>query len=233
MKDLATLREVLKDKTAEEGLAFFSDQKELVVRFSSSLGAEDQAITSIIANRKLNIEIVTLDTGRLFQETYDLLDITRVKYDITIASFSPQREAIETLVSNKGPNSFYLSVDNRKECCHIRKVEPLKRALKGASVWVTGIRSEQSANRQLMDSVEWDEQHQLIKYHPLFHWTQPQLDDFINKHRIPVNGLHQKGFPSIGCAPCTRAVEKGEDPRSGRWWWEGAAKECGLHEVKQ
>lgn len=233
MKDLATLREVLKDKTAEEGLAFFSDQKELVVKFSSSLGAEDQAITSIIANLKLNIEIVTLDTGRLFQETYDLLDVTRVKYNINITSFSPQGEAIETLVSNKGPNSFYLSVDNRKECCHIRKVEPLKRALKGASVWVTGIRSEQSANRQLMDSVEWDEQHQLIKYHPFFHWTQAQLDDFINKHRIPVNGLHQKGFPSIGCAPCTRAVEKGEDPRSGRWWWEGAAKECGLHEVKQ
>jgi len=170
-----------------------------------------------------------LDTGRLFNETYELIDRTRARYKIPIEVFFPQTPAVEKLVTEKGFTSFYESVENRKECCHIRKVEPLNRALEGAKIWVTGLRSEQSANRQQMSLLEWSEDKQLHKFNPLINWSFEEMMDYIQKHNVPYNPLHDKGFISIGCLPCTRAIEPGEDPRAGRWWWEQSQKECGLH----
>jgi phosphoadenosine phosphosulfate reductase len=184
----------------------------------------------MIGSEKLDIKIFTLDTGRLFQETYDVLDLTQKKYDVSIHAFFPQTAAVEKLITEKGPNSFYDSVENRKECCRIRKIEPLKRALQGAAVWITGVRAEQSENRNAMKLVEWDEPHQVIKYNPLVSWTEKDVVAFIEVNKVPVNTLHKKGYPSIGCAPCTRAIIPGEDLRAGRWWWESSSKECGLHE---
>ncbi len=218
--------------SASEGLRWISSQFPGSARFSSALGLEDQVITHLIGTQKLEIKIFTLDTGRLFQESYDLLDLTQKTYNQTIHTYFPHAAAVEKLVTEKGPNSFYDSVDNRKECCHIRKVEPLKRALNGAKVWITGVRADQSANRGTMQLVEWDEQHQVIKYNPLLTWTEKNVAEFIEINKIPVNTLHKKGYPSIGCAPCTRAVLPGEDFRAGRWWWESSNKECGLHESK-
>ena len=222
----------LANLTALEGLRWLAIQFPDSVRFSSALGLEDQVITHLIGTERLDIKIFTLDTGRLFQETYDLLDLTQKNYDLPIHAYFPHTSAVEKLVTEKGPNSFYDSVDNRKECCHIRKVEPLKRALSGAEVWITGVRAEQSANRGTMQLVEWDEPNQIIKYNPLLTWTEKDVIEFIELNKIPVSTLHKKGYPSIGCAPCTRAVLPGEDFRAGRWWWESSNKECGLHENK-
>lgn len=202
------------------------------VRFSSSLGQEDQVLTDMIARGKIGIQIFTLDTGRLFYETYDLLDKTTARYRVPVDVYYPDAAGVEALVREKGINGFYESVDNRKACCHVRKVEPLARALRGARVWVTGIRADQSANRHDMPFVEWDEARQLYKVNPLLHWTLPEVEAYIQRHNVPYNTLHDKGFISIGCAPCTRAIEPGEDPRAGRWWWESSQKECGLHAVK-
>jgi phosphoadenosine phosphosulfate reductase len=214
----------------EEGLRWLADQFGSSARFSTSLGLEDQVISYWIGNGQMPIEVFSLDTGRLFQETYDVLQLTRTKYKLPIKVYYPDATQLEELVLAKGPNSFYDSVENRKECCFVRKVVPLKRALAGAKVWITGIRADQSANRQAMDYVEWDDAHQLIKYNPLLHWSFEDVEKFVKDNNIPVNPLHKKGFPSIGCAPCTRAIEPGEDIRAGRWWWETSAKECGLHE---
>lgn len=202
----------------------------LRVVFSTSFGKEDQVITHALT--KLPdpaITIFTLDTGRLFEETYEVFNRTVNKYKLRIETYYPDQQATQKLVSDKGPYSFYESLENRKECCYIRKIEPLKRALKGKEVWITGLRKEQSDNRADMQLVEWDEGHQLIKVHPLFYWTEAQVDAYTDEHLVPVNALHKKGFPSIGCAPCTRAVQPGEDFRAGRWWWEASKKECGLH----
>jgi phosphoadenosine phosphosulfate reductase len=233
LRNLADLKDLLTDEHPEEGLILVSKLFGSKAKFSSALGIEDQVITHCIATKKLDIEVFTLDTGRLFQETYDLLDLTRNKYDIRIQTYFPITERVQKLVSEKGPNSFYESVDTRKECCFIRKVEPLERALKNASVWVTGIRADQSNNRGKMELVEWDDQHQLIKYNPLLNWTWEQVIQFVELNNLPVNTLHKKGFPSIGCAPCTRAVLPNEDFRAGRWWWENSSKECGLHDTKK
>lgn len=214
----------------EEGLKWLAGQFGSSARFSTSLGLEDQVISYWIGTQQLPVEVFSLDTGRLFQETYDVLQLTRTKYKLPIKVYYPDATQVEQMVLAKGPNSFYDSVDNRKECCFIRKVVPLKRALTGAKVWITGIRADQSANRQSMDLVEWDDAHQLIKYNPLLHWSFDDVEKFIKDNNIPVNALHKKGFPSIGCAPCTRAIAPGEDIRAGRWWWETSAKECGLHE---
>ena len=229
--DFSTIKKELEPVGPEEGLRWVSEHFGAQAKFSSSLGLEDQVITFWIG-QGLSIDVFTLDTGRLFQETYDLLDLTQKKYKVPIKIYFPDASRVEELVGLKGPNSFYDSVENRKECCHIRKVEPLKRALAGAKVWVTGVRADQSANRQQMRRVEWDEVHQLIKYNPLLYWSLQEVEEFITEHRIPVNTLHKKGFPSIGCAPCTRAILPGEDVRAGRWWWEASNKECGLHEAK-
>jgi len=201
-------------------------------KFASSFGEEDQVITHLIASQQLNIGVFTLDTGRLFQETYDLIDLTRHHYKIDIEVLFPDASEVEKYVKDKGVNGFYESVENRKECCSIRKIHPLNRALAGADIWITGLRKSQSANRQLMQKVDWSAEYNLIKYNPLFDWSDEDLRQYIDLHKIPVNALHKKGFPSIGCAPCTRAIAPGEDLRAGRWWWEGTAKECGLHETK-
>ena len=199
------------------------------VVFSSSLGQEDQVITDCIFRNKIPIRVFTLDTGRLFYETYELLDKTLARYQQPIQVYFPESSAVENFVSSKGVNSFYESVENRKECCFIRKVQPLNRALEGAKVWITGLRAEQSENRKNIAMVEWAEDRQLYKFNPLIHWSYNEVLAYIEKFMVPYNTLHDKGFISIGCAPCTRAIEPGEDPRAGRWWWETSQKECGLH----
>ncbi len=200
------------------------------VAFSTSFGWEDQAISHIIFAEKIPVRVFTLDTGRNFPETYSTWTATNEKYGIKIEPYFPNQSSVEKLLNEKGPLSFYESVENRKECCFIRKVEPLKRALKGVKIWITGIRAEQSEGRSEMQQIEWDEVHQCLKYHPLFYWTLEEVKAFVTSNNIPYNPLHDKGFPSIGCQPCTRAVRKGEDFRAGRWWWEDTTKkECGLH----
>ena len=218
--------------TSQEGLLYVSEFFGEAATLSTSFGLEDQVISHMVANAKLKIRIFTIDTGRLFQETCDVHDLTRKKYQFFISTFYPQTSSVQQLIDTKGPNSFYESVDNRKECCFIRKVEPLQRALAGKSVWITGIRADQSVNRTAMKLVEWDSQYQLIKYNPILNWSLEDVNSYIERHSVPVNTLHKKGFPSIGCSPCTRAIYSGEDIRAGRWWWENSGKECGLHETK-
>ena len=214
-----------------EGLRIISNLFSGNVVFSSSLGQEDQVLTDVIFKNDLPIKIFTIDTGRLFNETYELLERTIARYKKNIQVYFPDAADVEEFVNVKGINSFYESVDNRKECCHIRKVKPLNRALKGAKVWITGLRAEQSNSRHSMPMIEWSEDKQLYKYNPLINWTYQQMMDYINQFNVPYNRLHDKGFVSIGCLPCTRAVEPGEDARAGRWWWETSQKECGLHET--
>ncbi len=200
------------------------------VTFSSSLSYEDQVIAHDILENNIPIDIFTLDTGRLFSETYAVWNSTNEKYQTKIKAFYPNQTQLEKFVDEKGPNSFYESVENRKQCCYIRKVEPLQRALKGKAVWVTGLRAAHSAVRHQLPQLEWDEINQIIKYHPILHWSFEEVKEYIRLNNIPYNSLHSKGFVSIGCAPCTRAVKPGEDFRAGRWWWEDAnKKECGLH----
>jgi phosphoadenosine phosphosulfate reductase len=224
------IQELINNKSPEEALALLAKEFPGKVVFSTSLGYEDQVISHMIFSDKLPIEVFTLDTGRLFNETYSVLNSTLDRYKTPIKVYYPQTESIEKLVSEKGPISFYESIENRKECCYIRKVEPLKRALKGKLIWITGIRAEQSNNRSDMPNLEWDESNQIYKFHPILNWTLDDVKQYIFKNNIPYNSLHDKGFISIGCAPCTRAVKEGEDFRAGRWWWEdNTKKECGLH----
>ena len=198
--------------------------------FSTSFGIEDQVITHLLAEAAASTALFTLETGRLFPETYYVWNRTLERYKLPIQAYYPNTAAVEAMVTQKGPTSFYESVENRKECCFIRKIEPLHRAIKGYKVWITGIRAEQSDNRHDMDWVEWDEGNKIIKIHPIFHWSVTEVLDFIKQQNIPYNPLVDKGFPSIGCQPCTRAVAAGEDFRAGRWWWEDKSKkECGLH----
>jgi phosphoadenosine phosphosulfate reductase len=226
------IREQIADLSPVEALSLLADLFPGKIVFSTSFGWEDQVISHMIFAGKLPIKVFTLETGRLFPETYYTWGRTLERYGEHIHAYYPNTEAVEQMVSKKGPSSFYESVENRKECCGIRKVEPLNRALAGNDVWVTGIRADQSANRQHMDNLEWDEVHQLIKFHPIYNWTLDEVKAYIKEFNIPYNPLHDKGFPSIGCAPCTRAVREGEDFRAGRWWWEDQSKkECGLHEV--
>lgn len=219
----------LANKDIPEAIQWLCDQFPGAVAFSTSFGQEDQVIADIIWKHKLPVRVFTLDTGRLFQETYDLIDLTRARYQQPIEVYFPDTAAVEHLLREKGTNSFYDSVENRKECCNIRKVQPLNRALEGVKVWITGLRAEQSDNRQEMPLIEWDEKRELYKYNPLIDWSFEQMTTYLAEHRVPYNKLHDKGFVSIGCAPCTRAIEPGEHPRAGRWWWEQSKKECGLH----
>ncbi|MDN3688072.1 phosphoadenylyl-sulfate reductase [Cyclobacterium jeungdonense] len=231
--EMKELTRRIEKMSPSDGLALLTDLFPGEVVFSTSLGQEDQVITEIIARHNLPVKIFTLDTGRLFYETYDLLAKTTAKYRLDIQAYYPETEAVQDLVKKNGINGFYQSVENRRACCFVRKVEPLKRALKGNRVWVTGLRAGQSANRKGMPLLEWDEANQILKYNPLLHWTMEQMLDYLKEHKIPYNPLHDKGFVSIGCAPCTRAISPGEDPRAGRWWWEASHKECGLHEPGQ
>lgn len=200
------------------------------VIFSSSFSEEDQVITHLILQNEIPISIFTLDTGRLFAETYSTWTATNEKYGAKIKAFFPDRNLLEEYIDEKGPNAFYESTANRKECCFIRKVEPLKRALTGNAVWITGLRAEHSPERKNHEIIEWDDNNKIIKYNPILHWTTKEVKEFISKNDVPYNILHDRGFVSIGCAPCTRAIKPGEDFRAGRWWWEETnKKECGLH----
>ncbi|WP_026999249.1 phosphoadenylyl-sulfate reductase [Eisenibacter elegans] len=200
--------------------------------FSSSLSYEDQLISHWILANQLPIRIFTLDTGRMFAETYEVLQRTNARYKTNIEVYFPESAAVERLVNSKGMFSFYDSVENRKECCFVRKVQPLNRALEGAACWITGIRAEHSANRQEMPQWELDEARNIWKFHPLLYWSEAEVKALVKEYAVPFNPLHEQGFVSIGCQPCTRAIQPGEDFRAGRWWWEDASKkECGLHKA--
>ena len=214
----------------EETLAFLANEYKGQIVFSTSFGQEDQVIPDIISKNDLPIALFALDTGRLFQETYDVFNQTLKKYKKEIKVCFPQASAVEQLLKEKGPNSFYESVENRKECCFIRKVAPLTKALKGNTIWITGLRAEQSENRSDLALFEYDTHFDIIKFNPLLKWTLAEVQEYLEDHNVPQNKLHQKGFVSIGCAPCTRAITTGEDIRAGRWWWESSHKECGLHQ---
>jgi phosphoadenosine phosphosulfate reductase len=198
--------------------------------FASSLGVEDMVLTDLIARTGAKIEIFTLDTGRLPEETYRLIQDVRNHYGLNIVAYAPEAAAVERYVAQNGPNAFYESVEMRKACCHIRKVEPLKRALAGKKAWLTGLRREQSPTRADLGIREWDADHKMDKFNPLIDWTTDEIWSYVKAHDVPYSSLHDKGYPSIGCAPCTRAITPGEDIRAGRWWWENPeTKECGLH----
>ena len=215
---------------AREALVSISDEFGDKVVFTTSFGIEDQVITDIIFSNDIPIDIITLDTGRMFEETYKVWSNTLKRYKKKIYSFAPEASDVEELMTEKGPYSFYRSVEERKGCCYIRKVKPLNRALKGREIWITGIRADQSPGRSDMQMVEMDEARDIIKIHPLFHWTLKEVEEYIKGNKVPYNELHDKGFVSIGCSPCTRALKPGEDFRAGRWWWEDqSGKECGLH----
>jgi phosphoadenosine phosphosulfate reductase len=204
------------------------------VSLACSFGAEDVVLIDMVLKVNPEARIFVLDTGRLHQETYDVLDRCRVKYGIEFEVFNPDTVLLQELLRSKGTNSFRTSIENRKECCGIRKVEPLRRALAGQKAWITGLRREQAVTRLSLAKVENDEVHGgILKLNPLADWTESQVWDYIRANDLPYNALHDQGFPSIGCAPCTRAVQPGEDIRAGRWWWEDPTnKECGLHVKK-
>lgn len=208
------------------------------ITFANSFGAEDMVLTDIILNyqasgKNLGIEVFSLDTGRLPAETYDLMAAVEKHYNTKLKVFFPKAEAVETYVNTHGINAFYESIELRKACCHMRKVEPLQRALKGKKAWVTGMRAEQSATRVNLPVREFDNGNQLEKFNPLSDWTEQEVWAYIRLNEVPYNKLHDQFYPSIGCAPCTRAIAMGEDVRAGRWWWEDPTnKECGLHVKK-
>jgi phosphoadenosine phosphosulfate reductase len=221
----------LEGASPHEIIGFFAEEFNGRIAFATSLGAEDQVITEMIAGIDPGMKIFTLDTGRLFQETYDLLDITRKKYGLNIEVYFPDAMDVEEMVNSRGINLFYESAENRKLCCFIRKTEPLSRALQGIDAWICGLRRDQSVTRQEIKAVERDSLQQKIKVNPLANWNLEQVWDYIHAHKIPYNTLHDKGYPSIGCLPCTRAVQPGEEIRAGRWWWESPEnRECGLHQ---
>jgi phosphoadenosine phosphosulfate reductase len=198
--------------------------------FTTSLGVEDMVLADLIVRHAPKIAIATLDTGRLPPQTYDLLALAERHFKRRIEVFFPDAGSVEQYVRYNGVNGFFESVTQRKGCCEVRKVEPLKRALAGKRAWVTGMRREQAASRAALAEQAWDEDHQLTKFNPLIDWSLDEVWDYVREHGVPYNALHDQGYPSIGCAPCTRAVAPGEDLRAGRWWWESAdQKECGLH----
>lgn len=219
------------NKSAEEILQWAIETFQDKIAQATSFGAEDVVITDMLVKIDPKVKIFTLDTGRLPQETYDVWERIQEKYGIKIDPYFPDAESVERIVKEYGPNLFYKSIDLRKLCCHVRKVEPLNRALKGLSAWVCGLRREQSMTRQQVKKIEIDHLHNgIIKINPLADWTEKDVWDYIRKNNVPYNSLHDKGYPSIGCAPCTRAIKEGEDIRAGRWWWESPEqKECGLH----
>ena len=229
MEELKQLEEFLKNASVEDGLKKIAGMYPGKVKFSSSLGQEDQVLTDMISRHSIDVSIFTLDTGRLFNETYELIEKTEARYKKKIQIYFPCADAVEEMVNEKGINLFYNSVEERKLCCHIRKVEPLNRALSGTSVWITGLRSSQTTIRQELPLIEWLPEKNLLKYNPLLYWSYHEVMNYIHTNSVPYNPLHDKGFVSIGCLPCTRAIEPGEDPRAGRWWWETSQKECGLH----
>ena len=200
------------------------------VVLSSSLSLEDQALTDMLIRKNPEARILTLDTGRVFQETYDVMQETMKKYGMRYEIYFPDYKEVEKMERTYGPNLFFESAELRKLCCQVRKVKPLKRALSGAKVWIVGLRRAQSVTRKELQPIEWDEQFGIFKISPLFDWNSREVWNYVKDHEIPFNKLFDKGYESIGCAPCTRPVCGGDDERSGRWWWESPEKkECGLH----
>lgn len=203
------------------------------VTFANSLGAEDMVLTDIIDRYQLDIDMFSLDTGRLPQETYDLMQVVRERYKTPLRIYFPNVKQVEAYVAEHGVNGFYDSVELRKACCHIRKVEPLRRALQGKRAWITGMRSEQASTRSNLKVSAYDMDNRMQKVNPLLDWSNAEVWEYLKHYEVPYNKLHDKFYPSIGCAPCTRAITPGEDIRSGRWWWEAPEnKECGLHSSK-
>ena len=230
LKQIENLNKKFQDSTPQEVISFFLSNYPDEIAFATSLGIEDQVITEMIVSINKSIKIFTLDTGRLFQETYDLIQKTNSRYKINIEIYFPDTKQVEEMVKEKGINLFYESIENRKLCCHVRKIESLKRVLNKFDFWITGLRKEQSEIRANDKLIEWDKVNGLIKINPLIKWTEKDVWNYIKEKNIPYNSLHNKGFKSIGCLPCTRAVEDSENSRSGRWWWENEEhKECGLH----
>lgn len=228
--NLRDIQSLLSKKSAEESLRMLAQLFKDEAVFTTSFGIEDQVITHIIFENNIPVEVSTLDTGRLFPETYKVFNETTKKYQKKIRVWFPDNEGIEKMVTEKGPFSFYYSKENRHECCRLRKLVPLNRLLEGRKCWITGIRADQSENRGKMDRIEFDDERQLYKFHPLFDWSFEDVKKYIKENNIPYNILHDKGFFSIGCEPCSREVKPGEDFRAGRWWWEhGSEKECGVH----
>lgn len=228
--EITQLNEEFANATPEALLSYFLNRYGSRIALSSSLSIEDQVLTDMICRLKPDARIFTLDTGRLFPETYNLIDQTAMHYGIRLEVFFPDCTEVEKLVADCGINGFYESLEKRKRCCRIRKLDPLERALRGLDAWICGLRREQSVTRSEMRAVEWDETHGLLKINPLIDWHEEQVWEYIRRNHVPYNKLHEQGFPSIGCQPCTRAVKPGEDIRAGRWWWESPDhKECGLH----
>ena len=228
--DVSSLNEKFQGVKAEEILEYFINNYKQEAALSSSLGAEDQVLTDMILKIDRNANIFTLDTGRLNPETYNVMDATNLKYNVKLNVFFPKSVDVEKLYETQGINGHFESIQNRKNCCGIRKMEPLKRALKPLKVWITGLRAAQSVTRTDMPVVEFDDNFNVIKVNPLINWSEEDVWKYIKSNNVPYNKLHDEGFPSIGCAPCTRPVKAGEDIRSGRWWWENPEhKECGLH----
>jgi len=229
-EQIAEWQKFLKDKTAEEVISFAIEKLGESLAFATSLAIEDQVVTEMITKITPFPFIFTLDTGRLFQETYDTIENTSKRYGIKINIMFPDNQEIEEMVNNHGINLFYDSVEKRKLCCKIRKINQLQRALSGKKGWITGQRQEQSITRYGLNKVEWDETNLLIKFNPIADWTEQQVWHYIKTNNIPYNHLQEQGYRSIGCLPCTRPVAESEDFRAGRWWWEKPEnKECGLH----
>ncbi|MHB1458783.1 MAG: phosphoadenylyl-sulfate reductase [Armatimonadota bacterium] len=228
---VAGLNQTFIDASPQEILRWANDYFGTRLVLSSAFGAEDIVLIDMMSKIVDRPRIFILDTGRMHQETYDVIECIRAKYEIDFDFYFPQADAVERLQREKGPNSFYESIDNRRECCLIRKVEPLGRALRSVDAWITGLRRSQSVTRTGLQPVEIDEAHGgILKINPLINWSEEQVWDYIRSNGVPYNALHDKGFPSIGCASCTRAIQPGEDLRAGRWWWESPEhKECGLH----
>lgn len=229
----AAKNEEFLNQEPQKVLEYFLNEFPETSALSSSLSYEDQTITDMMVGIRKDARIFTLDTGRQFPETYDLIDRTNMQYGIRIEVFFPDWHNVQKMVKEHGINPFYDSVEFRHLCCNVRKVEPLKRALQGVEVWISGLRREQSVTRANMQMVEYDTADNVIKLNPLILWTEEQVKEYVRKNGVPFNKLHNEGFPSIGCQPCTRAVKPGEDIRAGRWWWEDPDhRECGLHSRK-
>jgi phosphoadenosine phosphosulfate reductase len=228
--DLPLLADIVEAMAAPEAIRWALDNYHPRAAFASSFGAEDVVVTDLLLRERPDARIITLDTGRLHEETHDVAQRVRERYGVAIETHCPDRATVERLVREKGPFSFRRSVADRKECCEIRKVAPLRAALHGLELWITGVRRGQAATRSAVRRLEWDDHFGLLKLNPIADWNEEQVWAYIHANDLPYNALHDRGFPSIGCAPCTRAVRPGEDLRAGRWWWESPErKECGLH----